>query len=885
MIRLILNRPWTAIIAVAIFTVCALLFTAFKLEVHHGILDLYDRDDPSQVEYRRYIDHFGTTEDLVVVAEGKDPVAIRSAIDTLADRLSPRTDLIRYLYYRLNRRDIESRALYFISSEKRADLGKALRDPEGPLHALLFAQKPTDFFLTLAHQIKTGTQTSENPSRDLKRLTGLFTTFQQAAEGEVQAPEAWRHFLEEDRPDPRLSLFDEAGYLRAEKGLYLLFIRPQDTHNDTEESKRLVALVRQELAALKPQFPGISAGVTGAPALNADQFKVAQEDMNYASFFSLIAISVLFFISFHEMIRPLLSVLALGVGIAWAFGWTTLTVGHLNLFSLPFALMLIGLGTDFSIHFVARYELERLEGKPCREALIHTFHEAGKGLAVGAITTSIAFWTTLLVDLKGFAELGWIAGSGILLCLISTFIALPPLLYLRDRRRGAFRVKKLRVLSPLMQRWGRLLSQHRKIAGITTFCIIAIATVLIFSPAAPLRFDYNLLNLQADGTEAVAYEYKLLESRLTPRTAIWLPDPELSEAAIDQKIAEFSALPSVARVESLRSLEPAHPEDAVRELAPLAAYYPVPSPLSRADLSDWQAALKELKTAMNTVAEKTFRSGKRDLFAIATESIETINRWEQALAIQGENASNAYAKDFFASVRGFFHTALHATPIAFADYPLAIQERFRAKDGSQAVYIVPEGSIWNREELVRFVQETRSVEPRVTGNPLQMLDTLDRVRIGYTKSALYALIAIFCISLLSLRRLKEAAIATSTVMSGLLLLFGAMSALQIPFNMANLIAVPMIIGMAIDNSIHLLFRFRENPNWDLAFRDTGKAISFSTFTNLLGFGGMALSRHHGLASMGQILIIGVSFAFLTAITLLPLLMREPEARESAPAHR
>jgi len=183
--------------------------------------------------------------------------------------------------------------------------------------------------------------------------------------------------------------------------------------------------LREHLKALQLHYPEIAAGVTGEVALGVDEMKQAFRDTLLASILALIGIGLLFMLVFRQVFNPLWTLLSLVFAICWTFGWITLTVGHLTILSVAFTPILLGLGIDFGIHLVARYREEKERGQTFDSALERSFRHTGKAITAGAMTTALAFFAITLADFRGIQELGFIAGTGVLLALLSTFTGTP----------------------------------------------------------------------------------------------------------------------------------------------------------------------------------------------------------------------------------------------------------------------------------------------------------------------------------------------------------------------------------------------------------------------------------------------------------------------------
>src|SRR5919197_6785837 len=287
----------------------------------------------------------------------------------------------------------------------------------------------------------------------------------------------------------------------------------------------------------------------------------SQQDTALATVISLLGVGLAYIAIFWEVWSPLRVQITLQLAICWALGFTTLTVGHLNILSVSFAPVLIGLADNLGIHLAARYNEERAAGHDFRAAMEIAARQTGPGIVTAGISVILAFYAVMLANFPGLAELGFIAGSGELLCMVASFTVLPALFavsqrYLRTRA-TAWRAQERRTWWSWLARFPRL-----TLAGLGVLTLIG----LLVSPLP--KFDYNLLHLQAKGTDSVVWENRLLAE--SDRSSWYALSTADSLAELQHKKAQFAALPVVDRVESLASLLPPNQEERLALLAEIA---------------------------------------------------------------------------------------------------------------------------------------------------------------------------------------------------------------------------------------------------------------------------------------------------------------------------
>ncbi|MCO6457595.1 MAG: MMPL family transporter, partial [Pirellulaceae bacterium] len=341
--------------------------------------------------------------------------------------------------------------------------------------------------------------------------------------------------------------------------------------------------LRRVVRELARHEPDVRLGVTGLPVLEHDEMQASQDDMLRTGLVSLVGVAVLFITGFGGVRLPLMTVLALLLAMAWSFGFVTLAVGHLNILSISFGVILIGLGIDFGIHFVTRYQQVRLEAEDVAGALRETASSVGPGIVTGGLTTALAFCSAWLTDFTGVAELGVIAGGGILLCIAAALLVLPALILTVDGNDIDGAAERSSAL-PVGRMCWPLVGRPKWALGVAVLVTLGLAAGL-----PRLRYDHNLLNLQPRNLESVELERRLLER--SDRSVWFALSVCDSPAELLARKARFERLPSVQRTEQIADLLPAHdPRRAVwiqqirRRLSGLPDRAPLVRAASRSEL-------------------------------------------------------------------------------------------------------------------------------------------------------------------------------------------------------------------------------------------------------------------------------------------------------------
>jgi hopanoid biosynthesis associated RND transporter like protein HpnN len=548
------------------------------------------------------------------------------------------------------------------------------------------------------------------------------------------------------------------------------------------------------------------------------------------------------------------------IGMAWAFGWATVSVGHLNILSVTFTVTMIGVGIDYGTYYVGRYLESRRRGNGCEAALLETSGAVGPGILTGAITTAVAFFCAALTSFVGVAELGMIAGGGILLCCAAELLVLPAVLAVVDRSRLGRQIPE-----PVpVHAWLAPVMRHPRFVALAGLaCTVALAGGL-----PELSYDHNLLNLQADGLESVAVEKKLLEEcDQSVWYALSIADSREELMARKERLLE---LPTVERVDEIASLLPVDEElkrpliERIRGHLAGLPERPPEIPVDRIDALGETLAWAHGEAAKRPGGLRTAWHLERARDALRRlppeECYRAVAAFQQRAA--GDLLSRLHALGGVADPE----------PPALADLPPSLVERFVGASGRHLLKIYGRGDIWNFDALERFVGDVRGVDPQATGNPLQAYEASLEMKRSYEQAALSALVVILAVLWLDFRSIRHALLAALPLGLGMAQTLGLMGLLGIDLNPANLIGIPLILGIAVDYGVHVVHDALERPGRYRISASTANSVLVDALTTILGFGALMVASHRGLESLGRVLTLGVTTCTLTSLVFLPAIL-------------
>jgi hopanoid biosynthesis associated RND transporter like protein HpnN len=874
-----------------VVTVLAVHVAYARLEYHTQRNDLLSADKPCQQRWQRYLDAFGSDDDLVVVAEGADREKMKAALDAVAERLKQRPDLFDRVFHKVDLGHVRDRALFHLPPDQleaiAARLGRMslLLGPAGPVAWRMLSVQSLLGNAALALEAQRAGRELSPADRDLLAQLPAVT---ESAAAALRDPAAYRNPWDLTPANPererRGAELSTPQYLfTADGSLALLTCRPKEATESFTPAKGASDTVRAILADVAPRFAGVSLGLTGLPVLESDEMQLSETDSTRASWLALLGVAVLYLVVYRGFRYPLLTVVTLVVGTLWALGWATVTVGHLNILSATFAVMLIGLG-DYGVLWVARYDEARRAGESVEGALRDTALHAGPSILTAAATTGLAFFAVMLADFKAVAELGWIAGSGVLLCAASCVLLMPALITLLEGRKSG-RVAAAAPPATIPFPAGFLPGLARRPRLVLALGALSLLVCGLW--AAQLRYDHNLLNLQPRGLDSVAWEHKLIE-RAAGATWDSLSIAHSREEALALR-AKYEALPEVGRVVEVASLVPAGQDrklptvraihDRLADL-PAAGEIPLPAGSDAAAVRELVGKVIHLSPSDSPLSRAAAALGAA--VEACPDASGRLRAFDRRLAADLA-AELQQLKDVSAPV-----------PLAAADVPPELRERYVGANGEFLVRAFAKESLWDYEALKRFTAAANTVDPEATGKAFRTLEGLRQMKLGFEWAAVYALAAIVCVLLADLRGLRELLLALFPLVVGVVLTLGVMGVCGVSLNPANMIALPLIVGVGVDNGVHVLHDYRARDR-KRAYRlgaATGRGVLVAALTTILGFGTLMTARHEGMASLGLALALGVTFCMVAALVLLPAMLHlrdrrrlRREATPPAPAAR
>jgi hopanoid biosynthesis associated RND transporter like protein HpnN len=880
--KLTVEHPYMVLGIAFALSVLSIFYTKARLEFRTGQDDLISGDSRDVRNYQRYSKEFPDLDGvIIVVAADGEPARAEMFTDALAKKLLADKINVKSVFYRIDTDAFADSALLFLSPDELKGLAKQIDEHREFLAT--YANNPSlATFFSLVNGETNRAMTSEmmsgllgpEPEAPAKSQSKFDLTMLNGVLNGMLAPSGTRFISPWGSMTGagEQSGFLRDGYLATENGKYLLLnVAPADGVKDGPDP---VDVIEDDIGEVRAQFPGLDAGMTGGPALAHAEENATTHDVKLASMLAVGSNAALVIIPFAAIVEPIFALIALLVGVAWSFGFTTLAVGHLNLLSAVFTSILAGIGVNFPIHLMARYNEARREGAPVPLAIELAVANTGAGVVASAIIMALAFLMPMFTDFKGIAELGLISAAGLFMCMISAMLVFPAMVAIRDRNRP---LKPHLVTTPASGSASKLdgFFKRPKLILISATAL----TLALFAFAPRVRFDQNLLKLQAQDSEAVRFENALLKD--SGRSSWFAVSLAQSAEQAEQLAAKFKALPQVSNVETIATYIPAAQTEKRAILSSIQPnIIPIAIKPARADATMLARELDSLRFKLGS-AQQSDSSGE------VAKTAALLGRASAALQ-KNPNVFDDYDRAMAADLASkleHLRRALSPAEVTAKNLPAILRDRFIGSSGAYLVQVYPRGDVWDDAPLANFVSALRGVDPDVTGPPIQTYSIATVMRRGYERAATLALLAVFIFVFADFRNLRDTALATVPLLFGGAWLLETMGVLGWEFNLANLFAVPIIIGTGVDNGVNMLYRWREEREKSqlILTRAVGKSVTICSLTTIAGFAALIPASHHGISTLGLVLSIGVTLILIATVLVLPALLKVIGTDLDAPA--
>jgi len=852
--------PWVVVVALAV-TVGAAVFVARNITINTDTEDMLSPDLPFQKYSREEKEAFPQLSDnILVVIDGQTPDVADDAASALAGKMRERPTIFRSVYDPAADPFFRRNGLLYLSADELYALSDRLAEAQPFLGALWRDPSLRGLFDMLQLAID-ATQQSEGdaPPIEIGRvLTAMAETIEAQKEGRFSQL-SWQQLMMDDGDD---------------KGPYRRFVVVQPVLNfaSLQPATAAIDTVRglvEEIGLTVDR--GVRVRLTGSAAMAEDELRSVEDGMGLAAMVSLILVVCLLLFGFRSARLALATGITLIMGLVWTAAFATLAIGRLNLISVAFAVLFIGLSVDFGIHFGLRYKEAVRGGAASGPALLEAAASVGGALTLCAVAAAIGFFSFLPTAYLGLAELGIIAGAGMFIALFSNLTVLPALLALMPHRPGSPEIDSRKPVN-FFARW---VSAHIRVVLSGALLLALLAALLL--PRA--HFDFDPLNLRDPEAESVATYFDLIKENADGPYSVTVLAKDVAEGKLLGE--KLGRLPEVRETRSIADYIPAGQDEKLDIIQSMALFLaPALTPGNHKVPPSTAENRKALADVLERLRGLTTKAADADLEKTAARLVRAI------MALDGANATDAAIAAMQDRLLSglparleYLRQALMAESATLDSLPADLREREVAADGRIRLEVYPQNNLTDREALRRFVEAVRTVAPNATGGPIIILEAGDAVVAAFWEAGTIAVSCIAVLLFVVLRNVRDVLFVFAPLVLAALLTVAASTLLSLPFNFANVIVLPLLFGLGVANGIHVVLRARHEAGRREVFAtSTPRAVVFSALTTVGSFGSIALSSHPGTASMGLLLTIAISLTLVCTLVLLPALMAMPTAR-------
>ncbi len=647
--------------------------------------------------------------------------------------------------------------------------------------------------------------------------------------------------------------------------LRFLEIRASLDYSELEPGKRATDAIRAAAEDLASKYQA-RLRLTGPVPMADEEFATIKENAGLNATVTIVVVLVILWLALRwaRIIFAVFACLAVGLSLTAAVGM--LMVGTLNLISVYFAVLFVGLGVDFGLQFSVRYRAERHRIDNVREALVEAGRRAGAPLTLAALATAAGFFSFLPTVYKGVSELGLIAGVGMLIAFATSITLLPALLSLLKPPSEPAPLG-YKALAPVDD----FLARHRMPILIVTLAVVAAGLPLLYW----LRFDFNPINLRSPKTEAVATYLALKDDPQSGANDIQILEPSLAVA--DQVAAKLRQLPQVARVVTLTSFIPTDQQqklpliqNAAKTLVPvLNPTASSPPPTDAQNVSMMNSTID----ALNRLAGNGTGTGAVEARRLAA-AMTALAKADPSVRQRAESVFVQPLRTALDDLRNLFK----AQQVTLANLPPYIKSQWVTPDGQARINVAPSGDSNDNTVLRNFARAVQSVAPTATEGPISILEARRAVVGAFIEAGACALISIGILLWITLRRLGDVLLTLVPLLLACLVTLEICVLIDLPLNFANIIALPLLLGVGVAFKIYYIMAWREGQT-NLLQSVLTRAVTFSACTTATAFGSLYFSSHPGTSSMGKLLAISLLTTMAAAALFQPVLMGKPRTQQ------
>ncbi len=835
----VVARPRLSALATLALGALAAYYAAGNLGVNTDTANMIAATVPWRQHFNEYRDAFPLRDrNLLLVIDAPTPASADEFAAALLAELRARPERYRAPLLAGEGEFFERNGLLYLPSAELAELTDRLAAAQ-PLIGLL--QPRFDGAAVLDVASRTLAAPDADATAELSSFYDeLARTIAATADGEA-VPLAWDRLIARAAPATTRRV---------------IALQPELDFSRMQPAAAAIADLRDIAARLNAgRDAPVSVRLTGSVAMEHEELLSVSRGAGIGAAATFVMVALVLYAALRSVRLLVVSLVTLVVGLMLTAAFAALAVGQLNLLSVAFVVLNVGLGSDYVIHVLLRYRELMAEGQQTRAALVLTMRGVGSSLVLCAVTTAAGFYSFIPTTFSGVSELGLIAGTGVFFGLFASVTLLPALVAWCDASRpgrGAATWLDPRIFAPLSRR-------PRLVLGATAVALVAALTVL-----PSVTFDSNPIHLRDPDSESVKTLLDLAAAGEAPLLNLVAVAPDRGTAT--EWAAALRTLPEVRAVTTTDQLVPAEQEEKLALLEDLELLMgPDFAELERtpADAASLAAALADLESA---TGEAPVAQALHDAVTRLRARLATADSGDRdALLARLDEALTAGLPRELRRLEA----ALGARAFDRADLPATLAGRWLASNGRELVEITPAEDVSDNAAARRFIDGVHAIVPTATGLPVVYQEASTTVVAAFERALLYAFIMVSMIIWLVLRDVKDTLLVILPIALASILTAALTVVVGMPFNYANIIALPLLVGIGVDNGIHVVHRMRTDDAERLFDTSTMRAVLASGLTTVASFGNLAFSSHVGTASMGILLALGLAASMTATLVVLP----------------
>ncbi len=793
---------------------------------------------------------------IVVVVDADNPDTADDAAEKLARELEHETGLYRFVYQPGKDPFFERNGLLYLDTSELWKLDERLTKWEPFLGTLTHDPSIRGLFSMLEMALD-----SQPDAEQQILLTQSFDVISDSIEAQLA-----------NQPSPlfwQKTMFDE-GQPPGNSNRRFLLVQPRIDYS----SLRAVESPLEELrkfAKHAEEQPGVRVRLTGSVPMEEEERDTLSQGMKTSAILSFTLVCAILFLGFRSTHLVWSLLMTLIVGLIWTGALATIVIGSLNMISAAAPVLFIGLGVDFGIQFGMRYAEAIDNGVSHELALQRAASGVGGALTLAAMAATLSFFSFFPTAYRGLAELGLIAGMGMFVAFFANLTFLPALLTIlpfrahpqtpKNNHSGKFKVS--------------VVSHRRMILWVSMPAAMAAAALLPFA-----QFDFNPLSLKDPSTEAVETFRELLQDPDTTPYTIQILAPHLE--ASRQLTTRLKHLEEVEKVVSLMSFVPKDQKEKLAIIDDMAfVLQPIIMPgtsLASPSQEERIRIFHHFQERLSHVDQEPFNkqlTASMTRLALLLDRLQLTPGWPDTVLDEFEKRILGDLPKKLERLEKLM-TAKHVT---LKDLPSDLRERYVTPDGRYRLEVFPANNVSDNQILRRFVRAVQEVAPNAIGTAVALVEAGDAIVHACLLATGLALMSVTFVLYIALRRIQDTILVLIPVVLTLLFTIAGSVSFNLPLNMANVVALPLILGLGVAFGIYLVLRRREGIDIEhLVNSSTSRAVIFSALTTMASFGTLAFSSHRGMFSMGVLLTFTLALALVCALVVLPALMAELEKR-------